>query len=101
MLKGMNHSPTGAVGAGAGAGAGWGPGVGAGPGLLSNAMARAPTAMVARSLSGTSDFAIATTAYTFLAIQFEGRDMISAHGDRYKRYNNNVPMIVPVRIGRS
>ena len=46
-------------------------------------------------------FAIATTAYIFMAIQFEERDLISAHGDEYKRYQKNVPMIIPVRIGRS
>jgi protein-S-isoprenylcysteine O-methyltransferase Ste14 len=46
-------------------------------------------------------FAIATTAYIFMAIQFEERDLINAHGDEYKRYKKNVPMIIPVRIGRS
>jgi protein-S-isoprenylcysteine O-methyltransferase Ste14 len=46
-------------------------------------------------------FAIATTAYIFLAIQFEEKDLIDAYGDDYKHYKQNVPMIVPVRIGRS
>ena len=46
-------------------------------------------------------FAIATTAYIFLAIQFEEKDLIDVYGDDYKRYRQNVPMIVPVRLGRS
>jgi protein-S-isoprenylcysteine O-methyltransferase Ste14 len=46
-------------------------------------------------------FAIATTAYIFLAIQFEEKDLIDVYGDDYRRYKQNVPMIVPVRLGRS
>ena len=46
-------------------------------------------------------FAVATTAYIFLAIQFEEKDLIDTYGDDYTRYRETVPMIVPVRIGRS
>ena len=46
-------------------------------------------------------FAVATTAYIFLAIQFEEKDLIDTYGDDYTRYREIVPMIVPVRIGRS
>ena len=45
-------------------------------------------------------FAIATTAYIFVAIQLEERDLVNAYGDQYKRYQQTVPMIVPVRIGK-
>jgi len=46
-------------------------------------------------------FALATTAYIFIAIQFEERDLVGAHGDEYRRYQKNVPMIVPVGKPRS
>lgn len=46
-------------------------------------------------------FALATTAYIFMAIQLEEKDLIDTYGDAYKRYRQNVPMIVPVRIGKS
>ena len=41
-------------------------------------------------------FAIATTAYVLLAIQFEERDLVHCHGKRYQSYQSKVPMIVPL-----
>jgi protein-S-isoprenylcysteine O-methyltransferase Ste14 len=43
-------------------------------------------------------FAIMTTAYMLLAIQFEERDLLRAHGEAYENYRQQVSMLTPVRL---
>jgi methanethiol S-methyltransferase len=41
-------------------------------------------------------FAVSTTAYIVLAIQFEERDLVAEHGDSYEAYRKTVPMLLPI-----
>ena len=43
-------------------------------------------------------FAAAATGYILLALPLEERDLVTRHGDDYRRYRERVPMLVPTRI---
>ena len=45
-------------------------------------------------------FALMTTAYILIAIRWEEADLTAMHGEKYRRYRMQVPMIVPnLRVG--
>lgn len=55
----------------------------------------APTMSITRLV-----FAVATTAYILIAIQFEEHDLAGEHGASYADYKRRVPMLVPGLGGR-
>ena len=45
-------------------------------------------------------FSAAATGYILLAIPLEERDLVTRHGDDYRRYRKRVPMLIPTGINQ-
>jgi protein-S-isoprenylcysteine O-methyltransferase Ste14 len=41
-------------------------------------------------------FAAVVTAYVFVALQLEERDLLTYHGESYSAYQNEVRMVLPI-----
>lgn len=49
-----------------------------------------------RMSAGHFVFALASTIYILIALQFEERDLVSVHGDAYREYKRQVPKLFPL-----